>query len=111
MGHRTIPEPTANDFNVAFGAMLVTARSHGLDVNTDEALLATFRQNAEVVAQLRAELRHCHSLLHPEASCAPSSPGPSPQERWEAMADEQHMSKLQDQLDAKWLMENADDDD
>lgn len=41
---------------------------------------------------------------------APSPPGPSPQERWEDMADKQHMSEMQDKLDAQWLMGDENED-
>lgn len=65
MGARTIPEPTAEDFTIAFSAMLVTAHAQGLDVSTNEQLLACFRQTAEVHAQMASEIRWLRNLLNP----------------------------------------------
>lgn len=65
MGLRSIPEPTTQDYQVAFSALLITASQYGLEINTNEPLLATFRQVAEVHAQMAAEIRWLRNMIHP----------------------------------------------
>ena len=98
MAERTIPEPVPEDFNIAFSAMIVTAESVGLDnVMTNEPLLATFRQVAEVHAQMASEIRWLYTMLHPGGEGLRAT-----WQRAEDRMDEQHMEDMQRALDADW---------
>jgi hypothetical protein len=64
MASRTIPAPSHRDWHEAFGTLLRAAQHNGCNVATDEALLTTLNQCADVNAQLNAEVRFLRNLLH-----------------------------------------------
>ena len=61
---RTIPEPTNDDFKVAFNGLLLQGQSRGLDLVTDEHLRGFVQHAAEVIAQLEAEVRWLRNIVN-----------------------------------------------
>lgn len=62
---RTIPEATATDFSIALTGAMIQAEAYNLDT-TDADLHAYILDQAELVAQLNAEVRMLRNLMHPK---------------------------------------------
>ena len=64
MASRTIPEPTNTDFSTALTGIRTQATACG--VNPNESATAQFiNHQAEVIAQLNAEVRWLQQFIHP----------------------------------------------
>ncbi len=62
---RTIPEPTHDEFHIAFSGALFQARAFALDL-TDHGVNDFLVHQAETIAQKDAEIRWLRNLLHKE---------------------------------------------
>ena len=63
MAVRTIPEPTNTDFSVALTGLRVQAERFGVNRSTP-AMNAFMQHQAEVLAQLNAEVRWLRNIIH-----------------------------------------------
>ena len=67
MAVRTIPEATNADFSIALTGLLNQAHFHG--INPNDVATATFiNHQAEVIAQLYAEVRWLRNIIHKETA-------------------------------------------
>jgi hypothetical protein len=67
MGTRSIPAPTNTDFSIALKAILTQAQATGVDVFSDgPQVLNLLTHQAEVQAQMAAEIRFLRNLTHPK---------------------------------------------
>jgi hypothetical protein len=62
MGHRTIPAPSNDEFQIALTGLRNAARSHRVDVNQLE-VHEFILQAAEFQAQQAAEIRWLHNII------------------------------------------------
>ena len=65
MGERTVPPATNEEFGIALTGLRAQARYRQLNID-DVGLHCFINDAAELIAQLRAEVRHLHNLQHPK---------------------------------------------